>query len=163
MTINWNSGWVRLSIAGYSLLAALVVYCFARIYPPEILASFLTASSHLSSYTVIFGSAPSFFYTLSIGLFVGVCASALSSARQHCLLWVALVLFLEVSQHPTLAEPISTWLATIVPESAWEIIGPHWTRGVADPIDLIATLMGGLIALILLTCLPKEQHYAHLR
>lgn len=161
--MDWGNKFVLFSIASFSLLAAFAVYCFMRIYPPEILTPLLATSSNLSSYTGISGSAPSFFYTLSIGLLVGVCASTLLSATRHCLLWVALALSLEMSQHPSLAETISNWLATVVPESGWEIVGPYWTRGVFDPWDLIATLVGGLIALVLLTYLPREKHNEHVR
>ena len=153
----------QLGISGFSLLASFAVYFFARTCPPEILTPFLATSNELSAYTGIFGSAPSFFYTLSIGLLVGVCASASSGAQRHCLFWIAVALSLEVSQHPFFAEPLSTWLVTVVPGSGWEILGPYWTRGVFDPMDLIATLAGGLIALVLLNYLPMEKGNVHNR
>jgi hypothetical protein len=40
---------------------------------------------------------------------------------------------------------------------------PYWTRGVFDPLDLAATLAGGLVALVLLARLPAEARDAHAR
>jgi len=37
----------------------------------------------------------------------------------------------------------------------WEMISPYWNRGVFDPLDLIATVVGGLSALTILTYSPK--------
>lgn len=156
----WNSKFIRLGIASLALLAALAVYCFARIYPPDILNPFLATSNDLASHSGIFGSAPSLFYTLSLGLVIGVCASSHSSARFHCLMWMGLCLVLEILQHPIFSAPFSSWLSGVLAESSWNLIGPYWIRGVFDPIDLIATLMGGLIALALIVRLPMEENDA---
>jgi len=147
----------RLGIASLSLLIAIAVYCFARLYPPLLFESIKATSQILASQTGIFGSAPSLFYTLSIGLLVGACAPTLWGARLHCLLWITLAGFLEMSQLPTLSRPLSTWLASILPETSWEIVRPYWARGAFDPLDMLATLMGGLIALLLLTCISGSK------
>ena len=65
-TLFWRFG-----IAGTALLAAVAVYCLARIYPPELLASFQAADPLLAEHIALFGSAPSLFYTFAIDLFVG--------------------------------------------------------------------------------------------
>ncbi len=150
MTRNSPLTW-RLGIASLSLLVAIAVYCFARLYPPLLLESIKATSPILAAQTGLFGSAPSLFYTLSIGLLVGACAPTLRGARLHCLLWITLALFLELLQLPALSGPLSTWLAGILPETSWEIVRPYWTRGVFDRLDMFATLMGGLIALFLLS------------
>ncbi|MCP4263495.1 MAG: hypothetical protein GY774_39200 [Planctomycetes bacterium] len=46
----------------------------------------------------------------------------------------------------------------MLPESTWGLIGPYWTRGVFDPIDLVATLIGGLTAMFLITRSPMEDN-----
>jgi hypothetical protein len=148
------------SIASFSLLAAVSVYLFARFYPPEVLEPFQVAGTVLASYTGIFGSAPSFFYTLALCLIIGACASNHSTAILHSFLWIGLSLFLELTQHPTFAGFLSTWFPRVLPESTWELIEPYWTRGVFDPIDLVATLVGGLIAITLITHLPNEYRNA---
>jgi len=160
MTRNALLIW-RLGIAILSLLAAVAVYCFARIYPPEILTPIQAANTELAAQIAVFGSAPSFFYTLALGLFISACASTLTNARVHCLVWIGLAICLELTQHPVVSEHFSTWLAAILSESSWELIGPYWTRGTFDQLDLIATLIGGFIALALLTYLPKEVNDAH--
>ena len=147
-------------IASLSLLAAIAVYSFARFHPPELLEYFQATNPILAAHTALFGSAPSFFYTLALGLFIGACASTSINARVHCLVWIGLALCLELAQHPIVAEYLTTWLAAILSESTWRLIGPYWTRGVFDPIDLIATLFGGLIALLLITHLPMEENNA---
>jgi hypothetical protein len=139
---------------------AIAVYCFARFFPPELLEPFQATNSILAAQAGFFGSAPSFFYTLAIALFIGACASTLTHARWHCLLWIALVLLLELTQHPAIGEPLSGWLATVLPGSVWEIIQPYWTRGVFDQQDLLATLAGGVIALALLTQFSTEKNHA---
>jgi len=149
--LTWGIG-----IASLSLLAAVGVYTFARFYPPVILESFQVTGTDLETYTSIFGSAPSFFYTLALGLLIGICASNRSSAILHCLIWIGIALVLEFSQHPTVAESISIWTRTNFPDSISRLIGPYWTRGAFDRLDLIATLIGGFIALVLLTYLPRD-------
>ncbi|MDH3449026.1 MAG: hypothetical protein OEO18_12870 [Gammaproteobacteria bacterium] len=147
----------RLGIACVSFITAIVVYCCARIYPPEILEPFQAVNTDLATHSAILGSAPSFFYTLALGLAIGACASSISGARLHCLIWIGLALFLELSQHSIFAESFSSWLITNLVEPIWLIFVPYWTRGVFDPLDLLATLVGGIIALTLLTHLPKEN------
>jgi hypothetical protein len=147
----------KLGVATVSLLVAIAVYSFARINPPEILAPFRALNFDLASHQDLFENAPSAFYTLALGLFIGVCASNRSSARFHCLIWIGLALFLELSQHPIIAESVSDWISTDFPDSIWSLIGPYWSRGVFDPLDLLATLVGGGIALYLLTRLPLEK------
>jgi hypothetical protein len=151
----------KLGVASLSLFAAVLVYSFTRIYPPELLSSIQATHPGLAAQTGIFGSAPSFFYTLALGLFIGACASTLTNARVHCLVWIGLAICLELTQHPIAAELLSTWLAAILSKSSWELIGPYWTRGAFDQLDLVATLIGGFVALTLLTYLPREIDDAH--
>ena len=156
-TLFWRFG-----IVSTALLAAIAVYCLARIYPPELLAPFQTTDSSLAEQTALFGSAPSLLYTFAIGLFVGTCASTRTSAKLHCLSWLGLALLLEISQHPDIAKPLSSWLADTLSVSTWEIISPYWNRGVFDPLDIIATVVGGLAALTLLTYFPGGDRDGHL-
>ena len=142
-----------------AILLAIAVYCFARSSPPELFESFKTTFPILAAQTALFGSAPAFFYTLSIGLLVGACAAKLRDARLHCILWVTLALFLELLQLPTLSRPISTWLASILSETSWEIVRPYRTRGVFDHVDMLATLMGGLLALFFAHRLSGSKRY----
>ena len=151
----------KLSVASLSLFAAVLVYSFTRIYPPELLVSIQATHPGLAAQTEIFGSAPSFFYTLALGLFIGASASTLTNARVHCLVWIGLVICLELTQHPIFSEHLSTWLAAILSVSLWELIGPYWTRGAFDPLDLVATLIGGFVALALLNYMPREINDAH--
>jgi hypothetical protein len=156
MTRN-TQPFVRYGIVVFSLMTAIAVYLFARIYPPEILAPFQLSDPDLARHIAIFGSAPSFFYTLALGLLIGACAPTVTGARVHCLAWIGLALCLELSQYQGIAKPITAWLYNISSESIWEFVGPYWSRGVFDPLDLLATLIGGTIALILLGYLPKEN------
>ena len=147
-------------IASISLLAAVAVYCFARSYPPEVLEPFKVGGIGLAAYPAIFGSAPSFFYTLALCLIIGAFASNRSTAILHCFLWIGLALFLELTQHSIFAGSFSIWLPRVLPESTWFLIGSYWTQGVFDPIDLATSLVGGLIALLLITHLPMEKKNA---
>ena len=153
--LNW-----RVGIACLSLLSAIAVYCFARLYPPTPLEIFQATNPILASQTVLIGSAPSFFYTLALGLLMSACAPTLNKARLHCLVWIGLALCLELTQAPIIAGTLSTWLTALLPEFFRGFIGPYWTRGAFDPLDLIATLIGGIIALALLTSLPREGNDA---
>ena len=150
--ITWSLG-----IAGGALLAAIAVYLFTRLNPPALLEPFQVTSTLSGVRAGLFGSAPSFLYTLSIGLLIGVCASTRSGARKHCLSWTGLALALELSQAEIFTTPISHHLAAILPDPAWQVVGSYWTRGVFDPLDLLATLLGGTIALAILTCMPGEK------
>jgi hypothetical protein len=140
-----------------ALLVAIVVYCFVRLNPPDLLAPFQISSDLLGAQPVLFGSAPSFFYTLALGLLIGTCAVTYASGRLHCLLWVVLVLCLEVSQAPVVSAPLAGWLEGILPNSAFELVVSYWANGVFDPLDLFATIAGGALALALLACLPSEK------
>lgn len=150
MIKNTSLAW-SLGIACLALLTAIAVYSFARFQPPALIEPLKVTNSMLAAQTVVFGSAPSFFYTLALGLFTGVCALSLAQARLYCLLWVGLALCLEISQHVVFAEFISDWIMTDFSDSIRVLIGPYWARGVFDPLDLLATLTGGGIALYLLT------------
>lgn len=158
-SIDTPTTW-RLGIAGCSLLAAIAVYCFARHYPPGLLQPVSATLPALAASTGLFGSAPALFYTLAFGLLVAACASTSGGARRHCLLWTTLALCLELSQFPSIALPIAGRLAAIVPEPVLDIVRPYWTRGTFDPLDLAATLAGGVVALLLLTRLPMEKNHA---
>jgi hypothetical protein len=138
-------------------MAAISVYLFVRPYPPAIQAPFQSTDPGLAKNILTFGSAPSFFYTLAFGQFIRVCVSSSNSARVHCLAWIGLALCMESSQYPIISESISTWLYSFLSEPIWEFVGPYWPRGVLDPLDLLATLTGGTIALYLLTHLPLDK------
>jgi hypothetical protein len=155
-TLFWRFG-----IAGTALLAAVAVYCLARIYPPELLTPFQSTIPILAGQAGLFGSAPSFLYIFAIGLVVSSCASTPASARTHCLIWLGLALLLEISQHPVIAEPLVSWLADTLFVSTWEIFGPYWKQGVFDPLDIMATVAGGLAALSILPHLSTEHYDEH--
>lgn len=150
--------YLRHDIAGISLLGVVIAYLFIRSNPPEILAPFQTISTVFATNSAIFGGAPSFFCTLAFGLAIGACTSICSTARIHCLSWIGLVLGLESSQQPVVAEDFSGWITTNFSDSISTPIGPYWTRGVFDPLDLPATLMGGVFALFLITRSPLEKN-----
>jgi hypothetical protein len=156
-TLFWRFG-----IAGTALLAAVAVYCLARIYPPELLTPFQSTIPILAGQAGLFGSAPSFLYIFAIGLIVGSCALTPASARTHCLIWLGLALLLEISQHPIIAKPLSSWLADTLSVSTWKIIGPYWSRGVFDIQDIIATVAGVLATLITLTYFSRGHVDEHL-
>ena len=155
MTSNTSMGW-KIGTAIFALLMALAVYFFVRLNPPGLLEPFQIPNALLGAQSDFFGSAPSLFYTLSIGLLIGVFESSSASARLHCLVWVGLALCLEISQASIISGPITSWLSTTLPNSAWELFGPYWANGVFDPLDLLATVVGGTIALAVLTYLPRE-------
>ena len=152
----------RLGIAVTALLAAVAIYCLARIYPPQLLTPYQITIPILAGQTGLFGSAPSFFYTLAIGLIVGTCAASPTSAKLHCLNWLGLAVLLEISQHPMVVKHLASWLADSSPISTWEMISPYWNRGVCDPLDLVATVAGGLAALTILTYSPIGHDNEHL-
>ena len=151
---------LRLGVASLSLISAIAVYLFLRLDPPTMLEPFQSSEKWFVSHARMFGSLPSFFYTLSIGLLLGAISSNLSGARIHCLIWIAMALILELTQHGIITEQITGVLVDFLPKTAIEIIGPYWSRGVFDPLDLLATLIGGLLALVLLSCLLPENYDA---
>jgi hypothetical protein len=146
----------RLGAAAVSLLAAIAVYTLVRLNPPDLLEPLQIDSALRGTQHWIFGSAPSLFYTLSIGVLIGACTSTPSTARLHCLIWIMLASCLELSQAALIAAPFADWLTEIVPVSTWNLVVPYFTRGVFDWLDLLATLAGGAIALMVLHYLPME-------
>jgi hypothetical protein len=148
---------VNLGIACLALLLAVSVYLFVRPSPPELLAGLHWRSDWLAGYNRYLGSAPALFYTLAIGMFIGVCAPTRDAVRRHCLAWILLAACLEATQAPLIAERLVAWLPPLLPSAAWQLIGPYWQHGVFDPLDLAATFIGGAIALLLLSRLTPEQ------
>jgi len=146
----------KIGTAILALLMAAAVYFFVRQNPPALLEPFQIPNALLGTHSDIFGSAPSLFYTLSIGLLVGVFASTLASSQLHCLIWVGLALALEISQASIVSKPLVSWLSATLPDSTWELVGPYWANGIFDPLDLLATVIGGAIAFAALTYLPRE-------
>ncbi|MDH3636624.1 MAG: hypothetical protein OES20_18185 [Gammaproteobacteria bacterium] len=159
MTGNKSVFW-KIGVAGLALTVAVGVYILVRLNPPGLLAPFQVTSSLLGTQLGLFGSAPALFYTLSIGLFIGVLASTSSSGLLHCMIWIAVALCLEISQVPFIATSFAAWFSTTLPDAVWELIGPYWTRGVFDPYDLLATVLGGAIAMFILSRLPREEKHA---
>jgi hypothetical protein len=148
-------GW-KIGTAIFALSMAVAVYLFTRLNPPAPLEPFQVTNSLLGAHSDIFGSAPSLFYTLSIGLLIGAFAATSANGRLHCLVWIGLALCLEISQASIIAKPLASRLSETFPLSISELVGPYWAHGVFDPIDLLATVMGGAIALAVLTYLPRE-------
>lgn len=134
-------------IAIGSLVAALAVYVAARPVPPAFLARFHASNTFTSLPGWFAGSAPAFFYTLALCLFVSAAAPA--RATRHCFAWTLLALGFELAQLPALAGPIEEWLATRLPLPLWQATAPYWTAGTFDRIDLFATCLAGLLALFL--------------
>jgi hypothetical protein len=141
----------------------MAVYCLARINPPALIEPLQVTLPALAAQTALFGSLPSLFYTLAIGLLIGCCASTPGTARLHCLLWLGIALMLELAQHPLVAAPLSDRLYDMVTESTWQVIGPYWTHGSFDPLDLLATLVGGGIALVLFGAASRKYEHEIIR
>lgn len=140
----------NLGIACLALLLAVSVYAFARPSVPDLMASLHWRSYWLTGYSAYLNSAPSLFYTLAIGLFIGVCASTRGAALLHCALWAVLAAGLELTQAPFIASRLADSLEPVVDAYLWNAIGPYWQRGVFDPLDLLATVAGGALAILLL-------------
>ena len=149
----------KLGIACLALLVAVSVYVFARPSPPDLIAGLHWRSDWLTGYSAYSNSAPSLFYTLAFGLFIGVCASTRGASVRHCVLWIGLAACLELSQAPFIAAPLADWLGFILPAAAWDLIGPYWQRGVFDPGDLLATFAGGAAAILLLSRFSTKKDH----
>jgi len=148
-------------VAGFALSLAIAVYCFARGNPPQVMSALLPVRAEPAAFASLFASAPSFLYTLALAIVIGMVAAERRRAMFHCLTWTLLALLLEVSQHPQIATAFASRLAGTLPETVWLVFAPYWTRGVFDPLDLAATLAGGLVALALLARLPAEVRRAN--
>jgi len=159
MLVNKTQHW-RLGIAAVSLSAAVAVYCLARFYPPVLLEPLQATQSIFAARPDLFGSLPSLFYILAIGLLVGSCATTPAGSRLHCSLWIGMGIALELTQHPLIAVPLSSWLPAILGDSVWTLTGPYWLRGTFDPADLLATVVGGAIALAILAYTQGHKHEA---
>jgi hypothetical protein len=152
--LNW-----RFALEGASFFASLGMYCFTRVHPPEVLMPVQATYNALAGHTGLFGSAPSVFYTLAIGLLIGACASTPARAKLHCLAWMGLTLILEGSRHSIFANPIFRYLSENVTGPGWNLVEPDWTTGTFDHLNIIASVVGGLLALTLLTHLsPEHKH-----
>lgn len=147
----------KLGIACLAMLVAVSVYVFARPSPPALVSGLHWRVDWLTDYAVFLNSAPSLFYTLALGLIIGICAATRRASLRHCALWIGLAASLELTQAPVVAGRIADWLGSILPASAWGAIGPYWQRGVFDPLDLLATFAGGAAALLLLSRLSADK------
>ena len=93
-------------IAGMALVVAVAVYIFARSQPPVPLPRLEWMDGLVAVDSKWLGSAPSFFYTLALGLLIGLVSASAKSASINCLLWTVLALGLELSQLPVLSGPL---------------------------------------------------------
>jgi len=159
MLVNKTLHW-RVGIAAVSLSAAVAVYSLARYYPPALLEPLQATQSILAARPDLFGSLPSLFYILAMGLLVGSCATTPAGSRLHCSLWIGVAIALEFTQHPLIAVPLSSWLPAILGDSIWTLTGPYWLSGTFDPADLLATVVGGAIALAILAHTQGNKHEA---
>lgn len=159
MLVNKTLHW-RVGIAAVSLSAAVAVYSLARYYPPALLEPLQATQSILAARPDLFGSLPSLFYILAMGLLVGSCAITPAGSRLHCSLWIGVAIALEFTQHPLVAVPLSSWFPAILGDSIWTLVGPYWLSGTFDPADLLATFVGGAIALAILAYTQGNKHEA---
>lgn len=151
-----NSPYWRLGIAASSLVLALAVYVFAREYPPAFVAPMQATNPLLLEHGRLFDSAPSLFYTLAIGLLLGVTSADHGRGQLHCLIWTGIALMLELTQIPHIA---GTFVAVSenLPRFVANLITPYWAIGTFDLADLLATLLGGMTALGILRFIPTEK------
>ena len=159
MLVNKTLHW-RVGIAAVSLSAAVAVYSLARYYPPALLEPLQATQSILAARPDLFGSLPSLFYILAMGLLVGSCAITPAGSRLHCSLWIGVAIALEFTQHPLVAVPLSSWFPALLGDSIWTLVGPYWLSGTFDPADLLATFVGGAIALAILAYTQGNKHEA---
>jgi hypothetical protein len=156
---NYTRLGAKLGVACLALLLAVAVYAFARPSSPALLAALHSRNDWLAGYNPYLGSAPALFYTLALGILIGVCALTRDAARRHCLIWIALAACLEATQAPAVADRLVAWFAPVFPEAVWGLVGPYWQHGVFDPLDLLATFVGGAIALLILSRFSPEQKH----
>jgi len=135
--------------AGLAMALALAVYCLGRGEPPLLLEPFHFSLSGAPAWQGSLGSMPSLLYTLSLALMLGALSSSRAAATRHVLLWTVLAMALEYCQHPFLARPLGGWLQRCLPDAAWQVTQPYWQRGTFDYLDLLATLSGGLLGLLM--------------
>lgn len=150
---NTSFPFLRLSIAASSLALALAVYVFAREYPPAIMASLQAPVPWLLEHGRVFDSAPSLFYTLALGLLLGVISKERGRGQIHCLVWTVIALLLELSQAPGIAGAF-TAATDRLPLLVANLFTPYWANGTFDPVDMLAVLLGGAMALGVLRLLP---------
>lgn len=148
----------QLGIAGLSLLAASAIYIFTRASPPALLSPFTLFDGDYVSRSGVFGSAPSFLYTLAICLVIGAIAASYATARNLCLVWVVLALLLELSQAQAFAVLIVDWLTEYLPANLLAMVESYWARGTLDPLDLLATLLGGSAALVYIQTITFREN-----
>ena len=130
------------------MAAAVAVYDLARAYPPAILAAFQVSDRLVPLPAWLRGSAPSFFFTLSIGVLVGIAAGPDRTGR-HVFRWLAIVLGLEFAQLPFFADGAAAFLAAALPDTGWHVIATYWTAGTFDFFDIAAAVGGGWLALLI--------------
>lgn len=152
-TLTWGIGLTTASFA-----AAMGVYILARGNPPAIIEPFRATIPSLAEHGGVFGSAPSLLFTLAVAILIGIVAGTRNKAMAHCLAWVLLACCLELSQHASVASIIVDSAADILPASIWHYLGAYWVRGYFDPLDLVATLLGGALAVVALNRLPTEHN-----
>jgi len=142
---------LKSGIAGLSLLSAISVYLFLRLDSPALLQPFRSGLQWSMPGDGLSSCLPSFFYTLSIGILLGIVAKNLSGARLHCLIWIGIALVLELTQHAPIAAWIAGFVADYAPWPLQQVATPYWHRGVFDPLDLVATIAGGMLAMTLVS------------
>ncbi len=148
---------LKYGIAATSLTIAIAVYALARENVPSALSPLHSPHAWLVEHSHLFGSAPSFLYTFAITLLLGVVSSKRGGARLHCMVWIGIAMMLEITQLPGISETLANSTTSVLPQQISGLILPYWTHGVFDPVDLLATLLGGVLAMTLLKYLPLHN------
>ena len=168
VTYNGNryrrSDYWLMGIGAAVLLVGVAFYLVARspdqvYFLPDDLSLTQTWGRHLGVWT---GSLPSFVHGLALVL---ITSSVVGCRRFRCVLavsigWLAVDLFLEFAQHPMLG----AWLAAHTPEwfsffPVLENTKPYFMSGTFDHLDLAATLLGVVLAVVIATlnCYNTER------
>jgi hypothetical protein len=151
---------LKLGIAILALITVIWGYLFFRLDPPVLLQS-LQPAEIFQDQAHWFGSVPSLLYTFAVGILIGSFTSSSGHGQVHCLIWTFLALALELTQHHDIAGSISVLVARLFPGPVTEILLPYWSRGSFDYLDLVATAIGGLVALAILRYPPRGSEAGH--
>lgn len=152
------------SMAALALLLGALVYLTDRNPSHALLLPNLRVRADGVSFGAWGQWLPSFVHPLAFGLLTAACWSSAAGPRYAaCLVWGLVNIAFEVGQHPSFSR---LWAdALLTGEASGPLMEPlarYFVWGTFDPFDIVAAVLGSLVAAFVLwfSCKAKECNHA---
>lgn len=154
-----------LVIAGFVWALGLLVYVTDRPLAHAVLMPSLDGWHRARPLFGALGdSLPSFAHPFVLALLTAAVLREARSRYAACAVWCGIDVAFECGQHPSIRESLAHAMhALLDPVRLGQPLADYFLRGTFDPGDIVAAVLGGLAAAVLLRLANQEGEQSHAR